>query len=150
MILCEGDAPEGHSGWCCVHLCARILSSSLTSVSIFSVFCYSIVSISMVLPLLKLILFVRTYCTALFMYVYLDIWIHMSNLTLNISTQHRQALSYSIQYRSLFCVFDCSMRVPFATLTGHVQREEIMIDHRPNMFILTKNVNDILPLDRCT
>ncbi len=48
MILCEGDAPEGHPGWCCVHLCARILSSSLTSVSIFSVCWYSIVSISMV------------------------------------------------------------------------------------------------------
>ena len=48
MILCEGDAPEGHPGWCCVHLYARILSSSLTSISIFSVCCYSIVSISMV------------------------------------------------------------------------------------------------------
>jgi hypothetical protein len=48
MILCEGDAPEGHLGWCCVHLYARILSLSLTSVSIFSVCCYSIVSISMV------------------------------------------------------------------------------------------------------
>ncbi len=47
MILCERDAPEGHPGWCCVHLYACILSSSLTSVSIFSVCCYSIVSISM-------------------------------------------------------------------------------------------------------
>jgi hypothetical protein len=46
--LCEGDALEGHPGWCCVHLYARILSSPLTSVSIFSVCCYSIVSISMV------------------------------------------------------------------------------------------------------
>ncbi len=50
MILCEGDAPEGHPGWCCVHLYARILSSSITSVSIFSVCCYSIVSISMYGP----------------------------------------------------------------------------------------------------
>ena len=39
--------PRRTPGWCCVHLCARILSSSLTSVSIFSVCCYSIVSISM-------------------------------------------------------------------------------------------------------
>jgi hypothetical protein len=35
MILCEGDP-----GQSCVHLYARILSSSLTSVSIFSVCCY--------------------------------------------------------------------------------------------------------------
>ena len=48
MILCEWDAPEGDPGQSCVHLYARILSSSLTSVSIFSVSCYSIVSISMV------------------------------------------------------------------------------------------------------
>ncbi len=48
MILCEWDAPEGDPGHSCVHLYARILSSSLTSVSIFSVYCYSIVSISMI------------------------------------------------------------------------------------------------------
>ncbi len=48
MILCEWDAPEGDPGQSCVHLYARILSSTLTSVSIFSVSCYSIVSISMV------------------------------------------------------------------------------------------------------
>jgi hypothetical protein len=54
MILCEWDAPEGDPGQSCVHLYARILSSSLTSVSIFSVSCYSIVSISMVLTLLQL------------------------------------------------------------------------------------------------
>ncbi len=48
MILCEWDGPEGDPGQSCVHLYARILSSSLTSVSIFSVSCYSIVSISMV------------------------------------------------------------------------------------------------------
>jgi hypothetical protein len=47
MILCDWDAPEGDPGQSCVHLYARILSSSLTSVSIFSVSCYSIVSISM-------------------------------------------------------------------------------------------------------
>jgi hypothetical protein len=47
MILCEWDTPEGDPGQSCVHLYARILSSSLTSVSIFSVCCYSIVSISM-------------------------------------------------------------------------------------------------------
>ncbi len=41
---------EGHSGQSCVHLYARILSTSFTSVSIFSVWCYSSVSISMVLP----------------------------------------------------------------------------------------------------
>ncbi len=39
MILCEGDAPEG---W----MMLRILSSSLTSVSIFSACCYSIVAFS--------------------------------------------------------------------------------------------------------
>jgi hypothetical protein len=50
MILCEWDALEGDPGKSCVHLYARILSSSLTSVSIFSVYCYSIVSISMVQP----------------------------------------------------------------------------------------------------
>jgi hypothetical protein len=50
MILCEWDAPEGDPGQCCVHLFARILSTSFSSVSIFSVCCYSIVSISMVLP----------------------------------------------------------------------------------------------------
>jgi hypothetical protein len=48
MMLCEWDAAEGDSGQSCVHLFARILSSSLTSVSIFSVCCYSIVSISVV------------------------------------------------------------------------------------------------------
>jgi hypothetical protein len=51
MILCEWDAPEGDPGQSCVHLFARIQSSSLTSVSIFSVCCYSIVSISVVPPL---------------------------------------------------------------------------------------------------
>jgi hypothetical protein len=48
MMLCEWDASEGHPGQSCLHLFARILSSSLTSVSIFSVCCYSIVSISVV------------------------------------------------------------------------------------------------------
>jgi hypothetical protein len=48
MILCEWDAPEGHPGQCCVHLYAHILSTSFTSVSIFSVCCYSSVSISVV------------------------------------------------------------------------------------------------------
>jgi hypothetical protein len=50
MVLCEWDAPEGDPGQSCVHLFARILSTSFSSVSIFSVCCYSIVSISMVLP----------------------------------------------------------------------------------------------------
>ncbi len=35
------------SGQCCVQLYARILSTSFSSISIFSVCCYSIVSISM-------------------------------------------------------------------------------------------------------
>ncbi len=48
MILCEWDAPEGDPLQSCVHLFARILSTSFSSVSIFSVCCYSIVSISMV------------------------------------------------------------------------------------------------------
>jgi hypothetical protein len=48
MILCEWDAPEGDPGQSCVHLFARILSTSFGLVSIFSVCCYSIVSISMV------------------------------------------------------------------------------------------------------
>jgi hypothetical protein len=52
MILCEWDAPEGDPGQSCVHLFARILSTSFSSVSIFSVCCYSIVSISMALALL--------------------------------------------------------------------------------------------------
>jgi hypothetical protein len=39
MILCVGDAPEE---W----MMLRILSSSLTSISIFSACCFSIVSIS--------------------------------------------------------------------------------------------------------
>ncbi len=47
MILCEWDASEGHPGQSCVHLYARILSTSFTSFSIFSVWCYSSVSISM-------------------------------------------------------------------------------------------------------
>jgi hypothetical protein len=47
MILCDWDAPEGDPGQSCVHLFARILSTSFTSVSIFSVCCYSSVSISM-------------------------------------------------------------------------------------------------------
>jgi hypothetical protein len=47
MILCEWDSPEGDPGQSCVHLFARILSRSFTSVSIFSVCCYSSVSISM-------------------------------------------------------------------------------------------------------
>ncbi len=50
MILCEWDASEGHPGQSCVHLYARILSTSFTSVSIFSVCCYSIVSISVLCP----------------------------------------------------------------------------------------------------
>ncbi len=41
MILCEWDASEGHPGQSCVHLFARILSTSFISVSIFSVWCYS-------------------------------------------------------------------------------------------------------------
>jgi hypothetical protein len=49
MILCEWDAPEGDPGKSCVHLFARILLTSFTSVSVFSVCCYSSVSISMVL-----------------------------------------------------------------------------------------------------
>jgi hypothetical protein len=52
MILCEWDASEGHPGQSCVHLYARILSTSFTSVLIFSVCCYSIVSISVGWPLL--------------------------------------------------------------------------------------------------
>jgi hypothetical protein len=51
MILCEWDAPEGNPGQSCVHLFARILSTSFSSVSIFSVCCYSIVSISMFHPI---------------------------------------------------------------------------------------------------
>jgi hypothetical protein len=51
MILCEWDASEGNPGQSCVHLYARILSTSFTSVSIFSVWCYSSVSISMGRPL---------------------------------------------------------------------------------------------------
>jgi hypothetical protein len=47
MVLCEWDAPEGDPGQSCVHLFARILSASFNSVSIFSVCCYSRVSISM-------------------------------------------------------------------------------------------------------
>ncbi len=47
MILCEWDAPEGDPGQSCIHLFARILSTSFSPVSIFSVCCYSIVSISM-------------------------------------------------------------------------------------------------------
>ncbi len=35
-ILFEWDASEGHPGQCCVHLHARILSTSFTSVSVFS------------------------------------------------------------------------------------------------------------------
>jgi hypothetical protein len=41
MILCEWDASEGNPGQSCVHLYVRILSTSSTSVSIFSVWCYS-------------------------------------------------------------------------------------------------------------
>jgi hypothetical protein len=41
MILCEWDASEGHPGQSCVHLYARIISTSFISVSIFSVWCYS-------------------------------------------------------------------------------------------------------------
>jgi hypothetical protein len=48
MVLCEWDALEGDPGQSCVHLFARILSTSFSSVSIFSVCCYSRVSISMV------------------------------------------------------------------------------------------------------
>jgi hypothetical protein len=51
MILCEWDAPEGDPRQSCIHLFAHILSTSFTSVSIFSVCCYSSVSISMVCPL---------------------------------------------------------------------------------------------------
>jgi hypothetical protein len=47
LILCEWDAPEGHPGMLRTPVCFRILSSSLTSVSIFSGWCYSSVSISM-------------------------------------------------------------------------------------------------------
>ncbi len=49
MIMCERDAPEGHPGQYCVHLYAHIPSTSFTSVSIFSVWCYSSVSISVVM-----------------------------------------------------------------------------------------------------
>ncbi len=49
MIMCERDAPEGHPGQCFVHLYAHIPSTSFTSVSIFSDWCYSSVSISVVM-----------------------------------------------------------------------------------------------------
>jgi hypothetical protein len=49
MILCDWDAPEGDPGQSCVHLFARFLLTSFTSVSIFSVCCYSSVSISIYL-----------------------------------------------------------------------------------------------------
>ncbi len=42
------------SGQCCVHLFSRILSTSFTSVSIFSAWCYSSVSISMGLSLVQI------------------------------------------------------------------------------------------------
>ncbi len=49
MILCDWDAPEGHPGQCCVHLlpvCFRLLSTSLTSVSIsLSAFTLGIISV---------------------------------------------------------------------------------------------------------
>jgi hypothetical protein len=48
MILCEWDAPEGHPGQCCLHLYAFYPLSYFTSVSIFSVCCYSSLSISVV------------------------------------------------------------------------------------------------------
>jgi hypothetical protein len=51
MILCEWDALEGHPGQSCVHLYARIPSTSFNSVSIFSVWCYSSVSISVAGPI---------------------------------------------------------------------------------------------------
>jgi hypothetical protein len=51
MILCEWDAPEGDPGQSFIHLFARILSTSFTSVSIFSVCCFSSVSISMLIPI---------------------------------------------------------------------------------------------------
>ena len=53
MNLCEWDASEGHPGQSCVHLYASILSTSSTSVSIFSVLCYSSVSILMGSKLLE-------------------------------------------------------------------------------------------------
>ncbi len=62
MILCEWDAPEGDPGQSCVHLFARILSSSLTSVSIFSVCCYSIVSISVVFSLVFFLELLKGQC----------------------------------------------------------------------------------------
>ena len=36
MVLCEWDAPEGDPGQSCVHLFARILSTSFSSVSTVS------------------------------------------------------------------------------------------------------------------
>jgi hypothetical protein len=48
MILCEWDSREGDPGQGCIHLFARILSTSFSSVSIFSVCCYSSVSISVI------------------------------------------------------------------------------------------------------
>jgi hypothetical protein len=51
MILCEcWDDPEGDPGQSCVHLFAGILSTFFSSFSIFSVCCYSSVSISMLGP----------------------------------------------------------------------------------------------------
>jgi len=47
MVLCEWEAPEGDPGQSCVHLFVHILSTSFSSVSIFSVYWYSRVSISM-------------------------------------------------------------------------------------------------------
>jgi hypothetical protein len=49
MILFEWDAQERNPGKCAYTCYARILSSSITSVSIFSVCCYSSVSISVTL-----------------------------------------------------------------------------------------------------
>ncbi len=66
MILCEWDAPEGDPGQSCVHLFARILSTSFSSVSIFSVCCYSIVSISMLTTLPLSDIFCPNLCVASF------------------------------------------------------------------------------------
>jgi hypothetical protein len=48
MLLCEWDSPEGNPGMLRSPVCFRILSSSLTSVPIFSVWCHSSKSISVV------------------------------------------------------------------------------------------------------
>ncbi len=50
MILCEGDAPEGHPGWCCIHLYAFVSYCHLSPQFRFSLSAVTLLQLMLLIP----------------------------------------------------------------------------------------------------